>query len=208
MHKFISFVVAGIITGFTFCENFTAPSSRYLAEISTSLHQELIPNIHTQTQKLQSQEITAIGDSVMLGASSKIQELMPNCIIDAKVARQAWSALDIAKELNRQENLKDTVIIALGTNGTFQSEVGQELLDYLGTDREIYWVTAYGKTLSWQEEVNTVIYELAEQNDNLHVIDWASEASQHSDWFYEDGIHLKLDGQSGYASLLFEAIQN
>lgn len=43
---------------------------------------------------------------------------------------------------------------------------------------------------------------LKEKNPGLVLLDWPSEAQQHPEWFYDDGIHLNPDGQQGYAAFL------
>ena len=68
-------------------------------------------------------------------------------------------------------------------------------------------VNTYGKHLSWQQQVNTEIRDLAGQYSNLHVIDWASIAPHHPEWFYHDGIHLNSDGQKAYAQFVVTSIQ-
>ena len=97
-------------------------------------------------------------------------------------------------------------MVALGTNGPFSTEKGQELIDYLGSNRTIFWITAYGEHLQWQDESNDIIQALAEQNENVTVIDWASYAASHPEWFYNDGIHLNADGRSAYANLIKEVL--
>lgn len=147
--------------------------------------------------------VTFIGDSVMLGASPALKESFPGCFIDAKVSRQLIQAPDIIKNVQANGNLGNTVVLGLGTNGPFKEEQGQKVLDAIGSDKTIFWVNTYGKHLQWQKETNDIINTLAEKNDNVVVIDWASEAEQHGDWFYDDGIHLKEgNGQKGYVDFI------
>lgn len=152
-------------------------------------------------------DISVIGDSVFLGASPSFKEIYKDAVIDAKVSRQVSKGIDVAKELDKNGQLGSTVIIALGTNGNFNEATGQELIDYLGADRTIYWINAYGKKLDIQDDVNKTIKDLADKNDNVHLISWAKKAKKHSDWFYQDGIHLNSEGQKGYAAFVSEAIE-
>ena len=50
--------------------------------------------------------------------------------------------------------------------------------------------------------------ELEAENENLTVLNWPEEAEQHSDWFYDDGMHLNSAGQSGYAQFLMEQVSS
>ena len=131
-----------------------------------------------------------------------IKKLYKNAVIDAKVSRQVVQALDTAKKLQKKGRLGDTVIIALGTNGNFNSATGQKLIDYLGPDRTIYWIDAYGRDLPVQKDVNQTIRRVAAANQNVHVIAWSKEGGKHPGWFYQDGIHLNITGQKKFARFI------
>lgn len=151
---------------------------------------------------LEGKLVTMIGDSVMLGAAPSLQELLPGCVIDAKVSRQMIQADDVLASLESQNAVGQIVVIALGTNGPFGVEKGQALIDRLGSDRTIYWVTVYGRELAWQEASNTTIRTLAENNENVRLIDWTQAASGHAEWICSDGIHLSAAGRAGYAGVV------
>ncbi len=150
--------------------------------------------------------VTMVGDSVMLGGSSSILEKMPDFVIDAKVSRQFTAADSVLNSLEQQGLLRQTVVIGLGTNGAFSLAKGQELINRLGSERTIYWVTVYGRELSWQEEANATIRQLAETNENVHIIDWTQAASQNAEWICADGIHLSAAGREGYAQTVLEGL--
>ena len=124
----------------------------------------------TGTPDISQSSLSVIGDSVVLGAAPAFKKLYKNAVIDAKVSRQVVQALDIAKNLDKKGKLGDTVIIALGTNGNFNSATGQKLIDYLGPDRTIYWIDAYGRDLPGAKDVNNTIRRVAEANNNVHVL--------------------------------------
>lgn len=158
------------------------------------------------SQEKESLTFTAIGDSVMLGAVPEIQTALPGGIIDAKEFRQVWDAISVIHGLQAQGKLLDTVVIALGGNGSFSKNSGQELIDTLGSDRTIYWIAPFGQFLTWQESTLKILQELAVENDNLTILDWPEMASKHKDWFYEDGMHLNTAGQTGYAEFMLEQL--
>lgn len=149
-------------------------------------------------KKQPGKSITVIGDSVFLGAAPSFKKLYKNAVIDAKISRQVCQGLDIAKKLDKKNKLGDTVIISLGTNGNFNSKTGQELINYLGEQRSIYWIDAYGKELDIQQDVNKTIRKLVKKNSNVHLIAWSKEGRKHPNWFYQDGIHLNAKGQTGF----------
>lgn len=150
--------------------------------------------------------VTMVGDSIMLGAAPSILGMLPDCVIDAKVSRQVIQADSVIDSLENQDLLRQTVVIALGTNGTFSTAKGQELIDRLGSGRTIYWVTVYGRDLSWQEDSNATIRKLAEDNENVHIIDWSQAAAEHAEWFCADGIHLSVEGRAAYAGVILEGL--
>ncbi len=159
-------------------------------------------------QKNKYEPVSVIGDSVFLGAAVSFKKIYKNAVIDAKISRQVIQAIDVAKQMKKKGKLRDTVIIALGTNGTFTQATGQKLIDYLGKDRTIYWVSAYGKRLTWQGAVNKTIQRLVRKNKNVHIISWAKYAKNHPNWFYQDGIHLNSRGQMGFAKFIRDSISS
>lgn len=159
------------------------------------------------TANTMEKSISVIGDSVFLGAAPAFQKYYKNAVIDAKVSRQVYQALDVAKKLEKKKKLGNTVIIALGINGNFNPATGQALIDYLGTDRDIYWINAYGEDRDIQKKVNKTIQQLVKKNKHVHLIDWAAKAQKHSDWFYQDETHLNEKGQEGYARFVKKSLE-
>ena len=151
--------------------------------------------------------VTAIGDSVMLGTSPKLQEIFPSIYIDATTSRQVWDADEIIEDLKSSNLLGEKVIIALGANGTFRKEVGQEILDLIGLDSHtVYWVLPYGDAIPYQADVVDKVYQLQYDNPSLVVIDWPLIGYDHPEWFYDDNTHLNSDGQIGYAQYLYDCV--
>lgn len=153
--------------------------------------------------------VTAIGDSVMLGASPELLKVLPDkSIVNAHESRQLWDAKDIIKDYKKKNKLGKIVVIALGTNGVFKEDAGQELIDMIGEDRHIYWVNVFGDSIQWEDDSNKVIKKLCDKNENVTLINWHEYAKGHDSWFYHDGIHLKPDGQKQYAKMIKNAIQD
>lgn len=153
-----------------------------------------------------------IGDSVMLGSSGRIRELLPACYVDAEVSRYVGGGLDAAKAFEAQGRLGNLVVIALGTNGPIAGyeryEVQtRQLLEYLGDSRHIFWVNVYCPHLTWQETNNNYIKKLAAEHGNLHEVDWYGLISQHPEWLTEDGIHPNSEGRVQYAKLIHDRIE-
>ena len=130
------------------------------------------------TQPGPPERVTFVGDSIMVAAESQLYNYMPDCVVDAKEGRQLVEAMDILRRLESEGQLYETVVIGLGSNSPFPIEDGEEVLDFLGEDRTVYWVTCYGRYLDWQDEVNELIHTLDEEYDNLYVLDWSSVAPE------------------------------
>lgn len=168
---------------------------------------ETPPPAPTATPLQVPDKVTFIGDSIMVAAESALHEYIPDCVVNAKEGRQLVEAMDILYDMEAAGEIYDTVVIGLGSNSPFPIEDGEEVLDFLGEDRTIYWVTCYGRYLDWQDEVNDLIWELDAEYDNLHVLDWSAVAPEHTGWIRsDDGIHLTPDGTVGYAKFVAEAL--
>lgn len=162
--------------------------------------------IEDNPQEGTSPAFTGIGDSVMLGAVPELQRVLPGGIIDAEESRQVWDAVSVVRELDGKGGLLDIVVVALGSNGSFSKSSGQELLDALGPERTVCWIAPFGQYLNWQDSTTRILNELAEENKNLTILDWPGTASLHTEWFYDDGMHLNAEGQTGYAAFLQEQL--
>jgi len=82
----------------------------------------------------------------------------------------------------------------------------QNLLELLGTERQIFWVTTYCSYSQWMAMNNEYIWELSYTRPNITVIDWYSLAVQHPEWF-PDGVHPNLAGARAFAKLLHDALE-
>ncbi len=99
------------------------------------------------------------------------------------------------------------MVVSLGTNGPLYEQPVDDLLNALGSDREIFWVNVYGPYLEWQDDVNQTIDQLAKTHKNVHKVDWYSLIKEHPEWLISDGIHPEEEGQNAYAQLIRETIE-
>ncbi|RJG23510.1 acyltransferase family protein [Paenibacillus thiaminolyticus] len=152
-------------------------------------------------------EVTAIGDSVLVGVAPYLKELIPGIDIDGKVSRQMSEAKDVVAQLDSKEKLGKIVIIELGTNGPFSSEKLEELLNTIGENRQIYLVNSR-VSRDWQDSVNETLAKAAEERSNVTLIDWHSLSADKSEWFAKDGVHPQPEGAKAYASLIAKSIQS
>ena len=161
-----------------------------------------------QVKALKNTKVTAIGDSVMADAANSIQELMPQAYVDAKVGRQGSEAPAVISQLKSDGHLNKNVVLNLGTNGAMTKETVNEILSGIGSNRQVYWLTAHVPTKPWQQTVNREIKAAAKKHKNVHVIDWSAESNNHADWFADDNVHMDEQGNIHYTRMVAKAILN
>lgn len=164
-----------------------------------------------QMEQVNLRGIVCIGDSVMLGSATTIRRVLPDCFIDAAVSRHVGDGLEAAQQMDWQGRLGNIVIIALGTNGPLSGDARYEeqtraLLEFLGPERQIFWVNVYAPHVKWQNQNNEYIARLAAEYSNVHVIDWYGRISQHPEWLAKDGVHPEDEGVRQYAQLLHDRV--
>lgn len=148
--------------------------------------------------------ITGIGDSVMLGALNNLYARFYNSYFDAKISRTDWEANGILNSLKSNGMLGDIVVFNLGANGSCGDSCRNEIINTC-EGREIYWVNV---TNDYSVHVNDTYNEMANNYNNVHVIDWNSYSSGHPEYFVADGIHLTDIGREAYTNCIYDTIYN
>ncbi len=147
--------------------------------------------------------VTAIGDSVMLGAAPALLGAFPDIDIDAQVSRQWWD-LPTLVTTHAKQGLGGTVVIGLGTNGTWSAADILGALQPLG-HRPVVLVNSFVQR-PWSDDVNAQIAAVAKQRPHTCVADWHAAAGAHKDWIGFDGVHPGEAGRQGYATLLVQTV--
>ena len=159
-----------------------------------------------QLLKAQQMNLTMVGDSVMLGAVEEIKEIFPNVVVDADIGRQLYNGEQIIQALLDKKLLANTVVIGLGTNGVYTEENFHKMMTVIGKKRKVYLLNAYVPTQRWQGDINRFLSKMADEYKNITIIDWYDLGKEHEDWFEEDHVHLKQEGQIGYTALIAQTI--
>jgi peptidoglycan/LPS O-acetylase OafA/YrhL len=146
--------------------------------------------------------VSAIGDSVMLGAVRGLQkDIQGLTVIDAEVGLQVYAATDILKSRRALGQLGDVVVVHLGNNGIFtKREFDQIMRSLSGVDRVVFINVSVPR--AWEEPNNQVIAEGVERYPNTVLVDWHSASADRPELFYKDGYHLRPVGQRIYADLI------
>lgn len=149
--------------------------------------------------------MTAIGDSVMLDIQPYLEEALPGITVDGLVGRQMSQAPALIDQLDAQGQMGTTVLIQLGTNGSFTDEQMNNLLAKLPDATKIILVNTRVPR-PWESVVNSTLQNAAQRDDRILLVDWYSASAGRDDYFARDGVHLMPAGARAYTQLLVEAL--
>jgi peptidoglycan/LPS O-acetylase OafA/YrhL len=146
--------------------------------------------------------VSAIGDSVMLGAVRGLQrDINGLAAVDAEVGLQVDSAIDILKARRASGELGSVVVVHLGNNGTFTKAQFDQIMRILsGTDRVVF--VNVNVPRSWEGPNNEVISEGIQRYPDAMLVDWYAASVNHPEYFYSDGYHLRPRAQKIYTDLV------
>lgn len=157
-------------------------------------------------EPLTGDRVTAIGDSLMVGATPFMEELLPGISIDGRVGRPMPEGMGILDDLLAQGAVGDYVVLGLATNAGVTVSQFDEIINKIGPDRTLVVVNAWGDR-SWIPGGNDEITEAdAKYGDQLVVADWYNLILEHQDYIGPDGIHANEVGKQAYANLVMDAL--
>ena len=145
--------------------------------------------------------VTAVGDSVMVGAAPGLYRAFDdNIYVDAKVARQARSVPDIVAGLRDSRGLGEVLLVHIGTNGTFSEDQIRAVYEAADGVPVVFLTVVVEE--SWEAEVNDTLAEIVPTLGTAYLADWNAYAEGRSDWFRPDGVHLTKLGIGEYAAFV------
>jgi len=145
----------------------------------------------------------ALGDSVMLGAATRLHH--GGYAVNAVESRQVADGVAVLRRLRADGRLPGVVVVGLGTNGTFSSLQCRAMHRIVGPYRHLFVVTGHAPR-PWVQHNNYVIRNCARQYSNTVLIDWARTSVSHPSWFYSDRIHLTPRGAYWYTRLVTRTV--
>ena len=160
--------------------------------------------------------VTAIGDSVMLGAANQLiatidpmfaTAAVPHVTtVDAAESRQFSAGVDDIQQRKDTGALGQIVIVQLGTNGTIDPGDFDRLMGLLADRQKVVLINAKVPR-PWEQQVNdTLAAGAAKYKKNTVLLDWHGYGGAHSEFFYDDGIHLRPEGADAYARFVAQAL--
>ncbi|MCL1810567.1 MAG: acetyltransferase [Clostridiales bacterium] len=157
--------------------------------------------------ELTGEEITVIGDSLMVGIGPYLAEQLPGVTVEAKKSRQMEQAPELIASLKQAGLLKQYVVIELGTNGPFTEGQLIKVIDSLAAAEKIIFINTRVPR-QWETAVNETFEKVLPPYSNAVLIDWYSASSGHDEYFYDDGVHLKPAGTEAYCALITGALRS
>ena len=151
-------------------------------------------------------QITAIGDSVMLASSQGLSEVFPGIQTDASVSRSIMVAPELIGNALSAGSLRQWVLIGLGTNSAITPDQLDQIRNMIGPDRVLALVNAHGDR-TWIPPTNQVLADYAAAHpDNVVLVDWDATANANAQVLGSDGIHPSMDSDI-YAKAVRQTIE-
>jgi peptidoglycan/LPS O-acetylase OafA/YrhL len=144
------------------------------------------------------QDITAIGDSVMLASAPSLYQRFPGITVDAETSRHYTAGAGVIDTMLADGSLGEYVVLGFGTNGqAFDGQLDQ-IMAQLGPDHKAVLVVPYGH----QDPIPTAaqqVIDYAHAHRNVYLAPWCSMISDHPEDLYDDGVHPNDEGGPVYA---------
>ena len=146
------------------------------------------------------------GDSVILGIRNKLAMQSEIALINARVGRQIPELIKAVEE-DKPKVGSSSVVLNVGNNNSVSREDMVKLMELLKDQPKVVVVnTSVPRT--WREGNNKIISEVVAGYPNAVLVDWASTAENHPEFFAPDGVHLIEAGSDVYVASILEALNS
>ncbi|MCU1501058.1 MAG: putative acyltransferase [Ilumatobacteraceae bacterium] len=150
-------------------------------------------------------ELSAFGESVMLGAKSALEE--GGFRVDARESRQASDMIAEITARRDANQIGPTVVVQVGTNGVVTDDEFKQIVELM-PNSTIYFLTVKAD-VPWIDKNNGKIFGLPAKFPNVKVIDWNGRSAEVADDLStsDGGAHLKTTkAMQFYANMIFDNI--
>lgn len=159
---------------------------------------------------IQNPSVSAIGDSVMLGASANLEQKIGSVgvveTIDAEIGFQVQDVISILGQRQAAGQLGNVVVVHVGNNGPVSAEEFDEIMNILSGSRKVVFVNVKVPR-RWEGPNNEVLAEGVGRYPNAVLVDWHGFSQERPQLFWDDGMHLRPEGAQAYTSLILQAIK-
>ena len=146
------------------------------------------------------------GDSVILGIRNKLAMQTEIALINARVGRQISELIKEVEE-DKPKVGSSSVVLNVGNNNSVSREDMVKLMELLKDQPKVVVVnTSVPRT--WRDGNNKIISEVLANYPNAILVDWASIAENHPEFFAPDGVHLIEAGSDVYVASILEALNS
>jgi hypothetical protein len=125
--------------------------------------------------------------------------------VDAAESRQFSTGVVVIQDYKNRGVLGQVVIVQLGTNGTVDPGDFDRMMGILSDRNKVVIINAKVPR-PWEQQVNDTLAAGVKKYKNAVLLDWRGYASQHPEFFYDDGIHLRPEGADAYARFVSQAL--
>ena len=191
-----SVLLIAVPVGATFGSEIRAASIKYVFHQDFSLQQN--------TPVANDKGLWVIGDSIVLGSRYKLDARSHIALINARVGRQIQELTDVARS-EQPQMANSTTVLDLGNNNHLTTDSVDTLLDILKNQPKVVLVnTAVPR--AWKDDNDRIIAQEAAKYPNIKLVDWASIANNHPEFFGPDGVHLSDQGSDVYVAAIMDAL--
>lgn len=148
--------------------------------------------------------VSAIGDSVMVGATRALERNIPGIYINARTSRQFGEVREVIAGMLTYNTLGHVVLIHLGTNGVVTDGMVDDVMREVGPDRDVYFVTPKVPR-PWEGIDNERLRAAPARWPNAHIIDWYTGSVNNPELFVSDATHLTPKGVVAYTQLILNS---
>lgn len=150
-----------------------------------------------------------ISDSVEMGAQRVLVNTMPNAIQDNEIGRSLVAFPSTYQQHLAAGDDKRVVIAALGTNsaGANPEQSFEDAVTAVN-GKALYFITIRNPAMD-AEGVNAAMRAVAARHKNVGIMDWYGLSEGHSEYFYDDGVHLTIGeglGREAYSHMVIQAL--
>lgn len=165
--------------------------------------------------------VTIVGDSITNQSTAKILEKLPKADIHSQGSKHMFmqvsgndSGKTILDDLNSKDQIREVLVIALGTNdpGAIRKDALKSMLESFSRPSKIILVNnaSLGSNATGYQQNNAVFDEVASEMDKVVVADWASLVANDNSLITTSDtmdVHPSIpQGQEAFAKLIFDSI--
>jgi hypothetical protein len=143
-------------------------------------------------------QVTAVGDSVMIDYEGALQADIPGVHVTAAVSRQWTQGEALLAQLKSEGALGAVVIVGLGTNGPITSGEFSSMMGILSGASRVVFVNVHVDR-TWQDPNNAVIAQGVAGSPRTVLANWNALATQNPGWLDATQTHLPIDGPGAQA---------